>query len=225
MRPDKILSITSFVILAVALAAHFVMRPVPVAKPQYVPIEAFPSQIGDWRQAAVIAIPDAVRQKLPTAHILDRIYTDPQGRSVELMLLTATRSDDMHDPARCLPSQGWNITQRRKLLIGSQPATAITVEQNGSSADAYYWLTGYYAPIRPESSLDSVLSRVRAHIINRQQGMSLFVRLMTADNPSNDGALDDFARVITPALDSIKAASLRPGERVDLSTGEVARRA
>jgi hypothetical protein len=211
--------------LAGALAVHYLSTPIPVAQPRYVPIERFPAQVGHWTLSAVLPIPQAVRLKLPTAHIVDRMYTDPQGQAVELMLLTATRRDDMHDPARCLPSQGWNVTAQRRIRLGNQIATALTIEQDGSSADAYYWLTGYYEPARDSGSLQTVLERVRGHIVNRQQGMSLFVRLMTADNPTNAGALDDFARQITPLLDQIKAASLRPGERVDLSNGEAVSRA
>jgi EpsI family protein len=208
-----------------ALALHFGFGQVPVAKPQYVPVERFPARVGDWKQTAVLPIPDAVRQKLATAHIVDRIYRDSRGRSVELMLLTATRRDDMHDPARCLPSQGWDITDRTTVKVGSVGATRLTIRQNDSLADAYYWTTGYYAPAGSSSPLDNLLLRVRAHVVSRQQCMSLFVRLMAVDDPANDGALDDFATAIAPQLDAIEAGGLQPGQSVQLSTGVVRRRA
>jgi len=225
MRPDKILAVCTFAMLSVGLAIHLAASPIPVAKPRYVPIEQVPAQIGQWTQVSVLPIPDAVRQKLPTAHILDRMYANAQGQTVELMLLTATRRDDMHDPARCLPSQGWNVTQQSHVQLGSQTATYLTIEQDGNSADAYYWLTGYYSPTNSRNSLVSLLDKVRGHIISRQQGMSLFVRLMTADGPSSTASLNDFAAQIEPVLDKMKVASLRRGEQVALSNGEAATRA
>ena len=219
MRQDKILTIISFGMLAAALAVHFGVAPLRVAQPRQLAVASFPEQVGAWQSNGDIPVPAVIKQKLPTARIVDRVYVNPAGQKVEMLLLTAARREDIHDPARCLPSQGWQMSNRRTIVVDGQKANAMTISQNGADVDAYFWQTGYFAPARPRTGLEGHLYSLRSRIISRQEGMSLFVRLMSANSPENIGALDSFARQITPDLDQLKRQALRPGETVDLSSG------
>jgi hypothetical protein len=121
------------------------------------------------------------------------------------MLVTADERDDIHNPTICFPSQGWQIETLRSLPMGSDRGYLMTAVQNFNKVDVCYWMTGRFAPKRSENGLLNQVARWRDHLVGEQEGMSLFVRLMTNHTPQSQQVLTQFAEQIGPALQAMKA--------------------
>ena len=165
----------------------------PIAQRRLIPIERFPVSMGQWTvQTYQQMDPDVVKQ-CPTAHFVERIYSNTAGYSLQLLLMTATGADDIHDPNICFPSQGWVVESQTIETLAGQPVTFMRAQQDDTQLQTVYWYTGYYQPRLPANREVRAISALRTHMTGTMEGMSLFVRIMApADTPQP--VLEDFTK-------------------------------
>src|SRR5579871_2254518 len=151
MQNGKVLSLITLLLLLAALAACRLLPRLDTGLRQ-LPVERLPHSFAGWNSGPDISADREVQAKLPTAHILERNYVNAQGKTANLMLVTATDDEDFHKPTACLPAQGWTLRNWTVMQIGQHPARAVTAQrdQNGFTI-VYYWVRLKVAP--PRSSL------------------------------------------------------------------------
>lgn len=195
--------------LGIVLAFLGIQTCVPrlqIAERRIVPVEAFPRQVGQWTCREEQPIDKEVAAKCPTAHFVQRVYEDRAGNSVQLLLMTATGADDIHDPTICFPSQGWLVESQKERNVAGQRITDMQAQQNGRALRTLYWYTGYYAPKPPDIVLERKLSELRTKALGKMAGMSLFVRILaTDDTPASE--LEDFTKAAVGNVNEIVGQS------------------
>lgn len=202
MVSTKIAPIAGIVTSAVFLGIQTFVPRLPIAERRLVPVENFPRQVGNWTCREEQPIDKEVAERCPTAHFVQRIYQDRDGNEVQLLLMTATGADDIHDPAICFPSQGWLVESQKDKQVAGQTITDMSAQQNGTELKTLYWYTGYYAPDPPSLAWARKLSESRTKAIGRMEGMSLFVRILATDSVPPD-SLSDFAEHVVPAVNAV----------------------
>ena len=204
MPNGKILSVTACVLVLAAAAADYGLGQVDVAKPHRLPVETFPAAIGGWKGGPVQDVDPEVQKKLATAKIVERVYTNPAGEGVDLMLLTATEDEDMHSPKACFPSQGWKLSDVHPTSVDDQPATEMSAAfEDGQPQKVLYWLTGYYPPAPPRNAFLQKAASLRDRVVGPHNNMSLFVRMIAPDSPQGHQALADFTTALHGPLQSL----------------------
>ena len=207
MPNDALLPLMGCALVLSAVAADYGLGQLDVPKSHRLPIEGFPAVVGDWKAGPVQEIDADIQKRLPTAKIVERVYTNPAGQTMDLMLLTATEDEDMHSPKACFPSQGWALSDVRETQVDGQPMTRMTADMGGRGKLAVlYWLTGYYAPAPPRNALLQKASVWRTHFMGAHSNMSLFVRITAPDTPRNDRAMAGFTSAIRDPLNALVRA-------------------
>ena len=192
--------------MTVALAADLLAPRLVMAHPHLLPVASFPRSIGNWQVTTDCPVDPEIQAKLSTARIIDRIYTDDTGRSVELLLLTATDYKDFHDPNLCFPSQGFDLKERTSFGLDGQEVNAMVAAKGSERYRVIYWLNGRYMTSMPHSNGLKKILAIRK-LITKEDGASLFVRLMTADGPDSDRTLRDFGSVIQSSVRSLDSSA------------------
>jgi EpsI family protein len=202
MVSTKIAPIAGIAATLIFLAIQTFVPRLPIAERRLVPVETFPRQVGDWTCREEQPIDKEVAERCPTAHFVQRIYQDRDGNEVQLLLMTATGADDIHDPTICFPSQGWLVESQRDRVVAGQKITDMATQQNGTRLKTLYWYTGYYAPDPPSLAWARKLSEARTKAVGKMEGMSLFVRILaTGSMPESN--LDDFTEHAVPAVNAV----------------------
>ena len=194
-----------------AVGTDYGLGQLDVPKPHRLPVESFPTVIGDWKAGPLQEVPLDIQKRLPTAKIVERVYTNPTGQTVDLMLLTATEDEDMHSPKACFPAQGWTLSDIQETRIGGQPMTRMTADMDGQGKLAVlYWLTGYYPPPPPRTAFLQKASVWRKHFMGNHSNMSLFVRITSPETPLSGQTLAAFMSSLHDPLDALVKAGARP---------------
>lgn len=194
--------------LGLLVVTLIVMRGIgrlPVPSPRRLPVETLAQSLGDWKMVSQSKEDGALKKQLPTATVLERLYRDSHGRLVQVVLVTAESRDDLHNPEICLPSQGWSLVSSSARNVEGDVQRYISAAQGDSHADVLYWMTGYYSPPLPSNPILGGIRRVRDRLVGRQEGMSLFVRLLAERSDVSAAALDSMANALKPELARIKA--------------------
>ena len=197
MQNTKILGLMAVAMLTTAAIA---CRTIPrmETSTRLLPVDSFPRQIADWKSNENIPTDPEVQAKLPTAHILERDYTNSSGKIANLMLVTATDDEDFHKPTACLPSQGWALQHRQTILIDGQTVNVLNAIQNNSGFTVlYYWIKLKGSP-PPSHSLLGAAATLRRHLVHEE--MSLFVRVVMTDRPEDRTDLDRFTALVWQKL-------------------------
>ncbi len=190
-----------------AVGADYGLGQMDVPRPHLLPVERFPATIGSWQGGPVNEVEPDIQKRLPTAKIVERVYANPQGQSLDLMLLTATEDEDMHSPKACFPSQGWVLTNVRETQVDGQPATQMTAQiEGGPRQTVLYWLTGYYPPAPPRNMFFQKTASWRGHLMGAHDNMSLFVRIIAPDTPLGNRALADFTQSLHAPIQNLIGA-------------------
>lgn len=205
MSKSSLLPVIACVLVLAAAGANYGLGRLDVPKPHRLPVESFPAKIGDWSGGPLRDVDIDIARALPTAKIVERVYTSPTGAQVDLMLLTATEDEDMHSPQACFPSQGWKLSDIRAIQIDGDPGTRMSAELDGQRQSVLYWLTGYFPPAPSPNEFVRKIAAARGHYLNRYKNMSLFVRLITSDDPQGHKALTDFTTALHEPLSALKA--------------------
>jgi len=188
-----------------------------IAQLRLLPVETFPRKIGEWQAGKDREIEEDIRNVMPSAKIIDRSYTNDTGQQVQLLLLSATETGDFHNPHTCFPSQGWNLGNFREIRVNGQTIKAMTAEQDAERVNVLYWRTGYYEPPLPRNPLLRALYGLRVRLIGKEEGMSLFVRVIAPDSERSNRALMDFVEKIQAPLQVLKASGNQTAQNVDRS--------
>ena len=195
-------------------ALDYGLGPLAVPKPHRLPVEAFPARLGAWQGGPIVPVDPDVQARIATSKIMERDYTDPVGSEADVMLVTATDSLDIHSPLDCFPSQGWRLSNERSAVVQGQPVKLMDVQQDEQKMTVMYWMTGYYQPDPSPYPLVRAVAALRARVIGRKEGDSLFVRLMVPATPAAQAALSRLAGQVVPSVQSLLRAGKRPGEQI-----------
>jgi len=192
--------------VGVTLIANHAVGRIQFTPLRHLPVETFPTQIGNWSAKKTQSVSKEVQQKLPSAHIENRVYTGPGGQQIDVLLLSATEYTDFHDPTWCFPGQGFKISKPEPLTIGNRAAQMMTAQRDGSRMRVLYWWNGQittkYAYGREQISR---LLELRNKFAG-ERGQSLFFRLVMEDTPDSAEVLKQFAVTCLPALDALEKA-------------------
>jgi EpsI family protein len=207
MQNTKVLSLTCFALVLVALVSNHALGRIEIIKPRLLPVETFPRTIGDWKAGKTLPVDPTVQQVLKTARLEQRNYTRSDGKVVDLLLLTAADYADFHDPTVCFPGHGWQLSNRRPISVDGQTINMMyaTHKDDGKTQTVYYWLVGNYVAQVPHSlSLQKFNSIRRA--ITGEDGQSLFVRVIASGEKEGEQTASEFTRAIMPALRQLASA-------------------
>ena len=214
MPNNAILPLIACGLILSAVGADYGFGQMAVPKSHRLPVETFPATLGDWKGGPLEAVLPEVQQKLPTAKIVERVYTNSLGQSVDLMLLTATEDEDMHSPQTCFPSQGWTLSNIHEVPVDGQPATQMDAQMaSGPPETVLYWETGYFAPPPPRNPLLRKAFVWRTQTLDKHNNMSLFVRLISRDTPSNRRGVSKFTQLLHAPIQSLIGSGAAPSSK------------
>ena len=78
--------------------------------PAGAPLDLFPAQLGNWRETQSYPVEQEIRDQLKADDLLNRLYTDPQSRTVADLFVayfkTQRTGQSPHSPKNCLPGIG-----------------------------------------------------------------------------------------------------------------------
>ena len=213
MQNHRALAVVGCIVIFGGAALEYSLGPLAVAKPRRLPVETFPARIGDWQGGTIQTVDPDIQARLPTAMISDREYADPAGRSIDVMLVTASDSLDIHSPLDCFPSQGWHLSQPKQINLRGQSMYVMDALQNDQKLTIMYWTTGYYTPAPSHNVLIRKASDFRNELVPNHEGESLFVRLIAPATPAGDQGLSELAGQMVPSVRDLLKAGLTPEER------------
>ncbi len=208
MPNNALLPLMGCALVLSAVGADYGLGRMAFPEPRRLPVESFPNVIGEWKGGPVQPVLEDVQRKLRTAKIVERVYTNPAGQSVDLMLLTATENEDMHSPQVCFPNQGWKLSDIHETTEDGQNATQMTATLDGQQQTVLYWLTGYYPPAPPRSVPLRRAYDIRNRIMNGRSNMSLFVRVIVPNTPRERSALLAFTVALRAPLNALIGSGL-----------------
>ncbi len=115
-RPSRVLTL----VLAVQAILFYTLsrgEAVPLAPP----LSGFPSQVGGWTLATEGLIEKEIRDVLRADDILNRVYTDADGRQSASLFVayfkTQRTGQAPHSPKNCLPGSGWVPSESETAVI------------------------------------------------------------------------------------------------------------
>lgn len=211
MPNNALLPLIGCALVLSAAGADYGLGRMPVPKPHRLPVESFPDAIGSWKGGPLEPVDQDVQRKLPTAKIVERVYTNPLGQNVDLMLLTATEDEDMHSPQACFPAQGWVLSNIHDTQVDGQPATRMNAQMDPSQRETVlYWMTGYFPPAPPRNALLHKVFVWRTQSLDKHNNMSLFVRILAPDTPLGRRGLSDFTASLHAPLQTLIGSGTIP---------------
>lgn len=206
MQKNSFLVVVGLVMVGAAALANAVMGRLDFPQPRLLPVENFPRQIGEWSGGEDRPVDPAIRKKLATARIVDRLYTDAAGKTVALLLLSATDIKDFHHPRVCFPGQGWRLEEPRILTYRGRQINTMVVSREGEELSVwYFWFTAEHPPTLPENHPLRPLYDLRMKVVPEIERATLFVRLIAPKSPDNDLPLRSFLDAIWEPLRSLRA--------------------
>jgi len=200
-KPAFSIIIAAAIVLAAA-AFENAAGSLPIASPVLLPVEELPSTVGKWKVTREIPTGFDLQDRLRTAHIVERTYTSDQFGSIDVLLLTASNRDDIHDPNSCFPSQGWALSGKGTVDVQGQSVKTMLAAHDQQKALVWYWYDGFYQPVI-KSPVLARISDARIRAMGSEDAKSLFVRLMAPDTDFGRKGLQDFVTAARPQLKSI----------------------
>ncbi len=195
-----------FLILAILLVTFVVALTVKFYQPestQTVNFDGFPLAKGDWVGQQEV-VPAFVTDLLNPKAIFSATYTNSQGTQIHLLFdyfVTAGSFGGPHSPRNCLPGSGWVISdqQKRTIAVGSREISAgrllLRLDQTRQIVDFWY-VTNY-----GETASDYLFkfySMISS--LTLQPRDVAFVRLICADDPASQAALEEFEALFVPEI-------------------------
>ena len=206
MRSSSLYTVCGLLLMMGALAANRLLPTGEAMRLARLDANAFPRRAGEWRNVSDLPLPAYVPSKLPTASVIDRVYTDSRGEAVELALVSATNTDDAHDPELCLRGWGWTLETPQLRALDGLVMRSARAHQNGQEMEVLFW---WDMPDAPTPRLRTRLQKFR---LETQGHGTILVRLTTPATPHSDAVLRGFARQILPALAAWKQAGENQAE-------------
>jgi len=211
MPNNALLPLIGCALVLSAMGADYGLGRMDVPKSHRLPVETFPDTIGSWKGGPLELVNEDVQRKLPTAKIVERVYTNPVGQQVDLMLLTATEDEDMHSPQACFPSQGWKLSNIHDTQVDGQPGTQMNGQINGQAPEIIlYWMTGYFPAAAPQNALLRKAFVWRTQSFDKHNNMSLFVRILSPDTPLGRRNLSEFTALLHTPIKTLIGSGTMP---------------
>jgi len=130
-------------------------------------IDAIPWRIGGWNGKEVPPTPGARRLLRPNV-IVQRQYTDEQGRVVAMLIVHCGNVRDMdgHYPPICYPGLGWRLEGTSERTIGtgreSLPATDYSFTRREDGLESSLLVTDFFVLPSAEQPVHARIDAVRA---------------------------------------------------------------
>lgn len=202
MPGAKVLNLIGLVLMAAGVLCDFLVPRLAVPRPEALNVQAFPRKIADWQAGPDRKVDPELADRLTTATIVERDYRNLAGKDIDLLLVTADRDQDIHDPGLCLPAQGWEMGKPQVLRYGAQRVNSVDIQQDGARYLVLYWMAGYQAPVRPQSRFLVPFVRLRSRLVGYHEGASLLVRLVAREE--DRATLDKFAAEVMPDIAALR---------------------
>lgn len=202
-------TIVVILLLGVACVLTYGLPRLDLPKPRVLPVASFPKQIGDWRMIRERRPDPDVQKALPTAVIVDREYADRTGRTISLLLLTASEMRDIHSPAVCLPGSGWQTRSDRLVVRGGTKMTARVMAIRDAAFHVWFWYPSVPYP-EPKHPFVRALYRWRLKAPGTYRpdtiadlSSSLLVRVIMPAAEGNEKVMEDFVAAIEQPLNEL----------------------
>ena len=207
MQNAKILPLIGTLMIAAAAVCTYAVPRLPVPAVRKLPVDTFPRSIGEWQAGPDQEVDPEVQGKIPTALIVCRNYTNKAGESVELLLLSASQRGDFHNPNECFPGHGWKLGNHREVQVLDQGFHQMTAEKDGAKMEVLYNWLGELAVKPPDSAAlrtaFAVRNKVFSGVMDRVDGMSLFVRVMAPSDDAHQQTMQKFAQQAIPTIEAL----------------------
>jgi EpsI family protein len=204
MQNAKILPVIGLAMTLAALVGNYALPHVSIPSIKKVPVETFPRALGEWQAGADQAVDPEVQQKLSTATIITRDYRRPDGQALELTLISGSQRADFHNPNECFPGHGWTLSEHQERSIGGQKFNTMMGEMDAARIKVYYCWMGALDVERPRSAGEQTLYALRdtifSGIMDRADGMSVFVRVIVPDDEKGRQAAVSFLEQLLPPV-------------------------
>lgn len=177
------------------------------ATPLPLPLETFPSTIGDWQGESLGPFSDDVLRLLQVSNYMNRLYRRREDQ-VSLYIGYYDRQKagvSFHSPKNCLPGSGWEVLESRRALLEmpgarSLPVNHYIVQKGSERMYVLYWyeIQGRAVANEYEGKALLVWDALRT---GRSDGA--MIRLMipiTTGTASPAGTLQEFAQATYPFL-------------------------
>jgi hypothetical protein len=151
-QPSR-LAIGAIALTLLTLIANHAVGRIEIGRAWPVSIGGFPRQIGEWRVVGNIPTDDWVPFVVPTATQTENIYQKPGGQPIDLLLVTATRYVDLHDPRDCFRTNGWSEAPHNSVTIQGQTIQSFIAARGGQQLEVLFWRPTYYQLPRPQSEV------------------------------------------------------------------------
>jgi EpsI family protein len=103
-----------------------------------------PTAIGDWTSEE-LPLTDAELSMLDAPASCQRLYTDPAGDRVQVLVLQVNDSQNAHDPKLCMSGSGYQVAEDKAVLPpwangGSSMVSKALFTKGAERVTMYYWL-------------------------------------------------------------------------------------
>lgn len=207
MQNHKVLAAVCLLMMLTALLATRSIARWEFPQPTPVDLNQFPVRIGTWTAGEDRPMTDEVRKVLQTAKSLDKTWTqDKTGSVVQLLLLTGKDTGDFHNPAVCLPAQGWTPRLQRTFSLNGQNIHETIAEQGDQTIKVWYWWYSNdpYKKIRlPGIPFARDLYKLRLKAAGDNASTSLFVRVIATGSADRNGIVGRFVGDIWPHVEAL----------------------
>ena len=190
-----------------------------------------PEFSGEWFGQAVKISDREIGILGPDTEFSRKSYTNGRGDEIQVSIVLSGQdmNTSIHRPERCLPAQGWTISDKHQVTIpvpglGTIPATRLNNVRNTSRDDkpatiynvSYYWFAGHTD--LTASHFDRTYIDIRDRILHgyNQRWAYITVSAVVTDNLQKFGRseaetsrlIEDFIKRLVPVLhkDSLKPA-------------------
>lgn len=203
MQGAKVLNLIALTFILIAVTADYALPRLAAPRPEALDVESFPRALGPWQAGADRPVDPEIAERLTTATVVERDYRNAEtGQDIDLMLVTADQDQDIHDPALCLPAQGWDMSAPRALRLSRQAVNEVDIRRGGARYVVLYWLAGYQEPDRKAGTLLAPVLKVRKRLVGNHEGASLLVRI--AARQEDRSVAESFASEIMPGIESLR---------------------
>jgi EpsI family protein len=167
------------------------------------PLEAIPTQLGQWQATSHETLGAEVLNVLKPTSYLSRVY---KGDDDSLGLFIAfydrqTAGSTLHAPQNCLPAGGWEVWQQGSYTIrqasGALTINRYSIRRTDDKLVVYYWYQSKERIVASEVAGKFYL--VRDALFSGHTATAL-VRLTLPDSPTSDQEAEDFATRVIPEV-------------------------
>lgn len=190
-----------------AAAAFFMATHKDSPTPLPIPLEDFPTVIGEWRMIGDSQFDQATLDMLRPTDYMARRYRNAKGSVADIYVGYhdgASKAGPLHSPRNCLPGSGWVEVSSEKKSIpisGKDLDAVMAVYQHGEVSDLFiYWFQvgGKVISNEYELKVSEVLNSIR-----NSKRDTCFIRVsvvMSGDKSRAEESATSFLRSIQPVL-------------------------